>query len=315
LKEIHFNLKDYIFLRSNKLLENIQNLKDIDFVNSKQIYFITKIKKIRFKKKSLSIGLNYNFKGSIYIGNDEYNFNISLLDYFNFLWSQKNKEYILPQKIIQKIYECKFKIKVINTLCSKYKFYKDFKIENINNKTIIFTSNLLSVLTKGETNELPIYSENFIGYLIDKKYIQINNFYNKLIYIGKSKNIISRTSNHNQCLQFYNQLEDDQELLFYLIDFTIHQRIFNPNMLVQEKKLSKLDIDFIEARLINYFKPVTNTIYKDTSHILKTKKFKSYYHNNQFDYIYIGIETDNIMSKFGNEHIQAKNIHLVCDKI
>ena len=70
-KIFHSYLKNYIFLRNEKLQdENIKLLREHEIVKNSNIYFVTKIKKIRFSKNT-SISFNGNLKGSLSIGKDK----------------------------------------------------------------------------------------------------------------------------------------------------------------------------------------------------------------------------------------------------
>jgi hypothetical protein len=319
-KIFHSYLKNYIFLRNEKLQdENIKLLREHEIVKNSNIYFVTKIKKIRFSKNT-SISFNGNLKGSLSIGKDKIPFNYPLI---NFYFSIPEIENHFKNKFnfLNTYYGCKLIINILNQWCMKYKFYKDFKINyNLSNpdgKNIYINSGLTKKLTN-ESDELIIQGENFFGLLESNNAINNLDFKGELIYIGKSKEITRRTSKHDKFSKFYSQLHDDEELLFYFLEFDdSNLSIDNHSLLNNFKIISNLEVDeitkenrinLIELSLINYFKPLLNKQEK-YSDLEKSNKVNEYLKKNGFTDIHIELITEGAISKFGNKTINHNNIH------
>lgn len=319
-KIFHSYLKNYIFLRNEKLQnEHISSLKEHQIVKNSNIYFVTKIKKIRFDKKS-SIGFNYNLKGSLFVGKIKIPFNYPLIEFY-FSMPEIQNHFKNRFNFISTYYRCNLKIKFLNLLCMKYKFYKDFKINKTlsdsDGKNIYINSGLTQKLTN-ETDELLLHGENLFGLLESNNSIGNLDFKGELIYIGKSKEITKRTSKHDKFSKFYSQLKDDEELLFYFLEFDdSNLSIENYTQLNNFKFISNLEVDeitkenrisLIEAALINYFKPVLNDLEKNND-LLKSNKVKEYLLKNNFTDIHIELITYGSISKFGNNVIKHDNTH------
>lgn len=319
-KIFHSYLKNYIFLRNEKLQnEHISSLNEHQIVKNSNIYFVTKIKKIRFDKKS-SIGLNYNLKGTLFVGKTKIPFNYPLIEFY-FSMPEIQNHFKNRFNFISTYYRCNLKINFFNFLCMKYKFYKDFKINKIlsdsDGKNIYINSGLTQKLTN-ETDELLLHGENLFGLLELNNSIGNLDFKGDLIYIGKSKEITKRTSKHDKFSKFYSQLKDDEELLFYFLEFDdSNLSIENYAQLNNFKFISNLEVDeitkenrisLIEATLINYFKPVLNDLEKNND-LVKSNKVKEHLLKNNFTDIHIKLITDGSISKFGNDVIKHNNTH------
>lgn len=312
-------LKNFIFLRNEKLQdEYITLLKDHNIVSNSNIYFVTKVKKIRFDK-NLSIGFNFNLKGNLFVGKTKLPFNYPLI---NFYFSIPLLQEIFPTKfdLINYYYGSNFKINFLNQLYMRYKFYKDFKINNVlsdsDGKNVYINSGLTKKITN-EMDELLIFSENFLGLLDSENLISNQIFKGDIIYIGKSKEITKRTSNHEKFSKFYSQLKDDEELLFYFLEFDDSNLSIEDYKLLNFKIVSNLEIDeitkenrisLIEASLINYFKPILNNQEKNKE-LIKGNKVKEFLLKNGFTNIHIELITEGLLSKFGNSCISHSNSH------
>jgi hypothetical protein len=185
-KIFHSYLKNYIFLRNEKLQnEHISSLIEHQIVKNSNIYFVTKIKKIRFDKKS-SIGFNYNLKGSLFVGKTKIPFNYPLIEFY-FSMPEIQNHFKNRFNFVSTYYRCNLKIKFLNLLCMKYKFYKDFKINKTlsdsDGKNIYINSGLTQKLTN-ETDELLLHGENLFGLLESNNSIGNLDFKGELIYIG-----------------------------------------------------------------------------------------------------------------------------------
>jgi len=320
LKKIfHSYLKNYIFLRNEKLQnENIDLLKKHEIVKKSNIYFVTKIKKIRFN--NVSIKFNGNIKGILSVGKDKIPFSYPLIEFY-FSMPEIKKYFKNKINFLNTYYNCKSNINILNKLCIKYKFYKDFKINynlsNADGKYIYINAGLTKKLTN-ETDELIIHTENFLGLLESNNAIGNLDFNGELIYIGKSKEVITRTSKHDKFSKFYSQLNDDEELLFYFLEFDdATLSIDNYSILNNFKVISNFEVDeitkenrinLIEASLINYFKPILNKQEKDVN-LEKSNKINEYLKKNNFTNIHIELITEGIISKFGNKIIKHNNTH------
>lgn len=319
-KIFHSYLKNYIFLRNEKLQdESINLIKEHEIVKNSNIYFVTKIKKIRFSKNT-SINFNGNLKGSLSVGKDKIPFNYPLIEFYFSMPGIEN-HFKNRFNFLNTYYKCKLGINILNKLCMKYKFYKDFKINynlsNTDGKNIYINAGLTKKLTN-EIDELIIHGENFFGLLESSNAIGNLDFNGELIYIGKSKEITTRTSKHDKFSKFYSQLNDDEELLFYFLEFDdSNLSIDNYPTLNNFKVISNFEVDeitkenrinLIEASLINYFKPILNKQEKDTD-LEKSNKVNEYLKKNNFTNIHIELITEGTISKFGNKIIRHNNTH------
>ncbi|MFV7790911.1 hypothetical protein ACNO6Z_08620 [Aliarcobacter lanthieri] len=312
-------LKNFIFLRNEKLqYDYIKLLNENDIVKNSNIYFVTKIKKIRFDKNP-SIGLNFNLKGKLLVGNSKISFNYQLINlYFSF--PTLNQYFNSKYDLINYFYGSNTKIDFLNKLYMRYKFYKDFKINrnlsDSDGKNIYINSGLTKRITN-ESDELVIFSENLLGLLDLNNSINNLDFKGELIYIGKSKEITKRTSKHDKFSKFYSNLKDDEELLFYFLEFDDSNLSINNYKALDFKVISNFEIDeisksnrisLIEASLINYFKPILNCQEKNKD-LTKSSKVKEYLLKNDFTSIHIEIITEGLFAKFGNDLVVHSNEH------
>lgn len=320
-KIFHSYLKNYIFLTNDKLQDNqLSIIKKHEIVKNSNIYFVTKIKKIRLDISSLKIGFNYNLKGAFFVGKEKMPFSYSLVDFY-FSIPQIEKYFKSKFAFVNYYYDCNLKLRFINDLCMRYKFRKDFRINKLlsdsDGKNILINSRLSKKLTK-ETDELIIFAQNIFGLLEANNMLEIDNFIGDLIYIGKSKDITKRTSTHDKFSKFYSNLKDDEELLFYFLEFddsnlSIDQyEILNNFRLITNTEIDEVTkdnrISLIEACLINYFKPILNEQEKN-SDIVKSGKVDVHLRKNSFTKIHIEFVTEGVLSKFGNDTTLHSNTH------
>lgn len=319
-------LKEFIFLRNDKLQNNLEIIKEHPIVKKSNIYFVTKIKKIRFDLSSISIGYNYNLKGKLVLGNEKHKFSYPLNNFY--MTMPGIGDYYQTEYNFMNAYYHSSNIKIFNNLLMRIKYKKDFRINHSlsdnNGKNIYLNSGLTSKLTNNESDELLIHGDNFIGLLDSSKSKESNNFKGEIIYIGKSKDITKRTSKHDKFSKFYSQLNDDEELLFYFMDFD-DSNISIDDMLPLNnfKFITRTDIDeiqkkdrisLIEASLINYFKPILNEQEKNND-FSQTNKVKKFLKKNNFTNIHIELITEGNLSKFGNDTIQHSNVHNIKYKV
>lgn len=321
-KTFHTYLKNYIFLRNEKLQKpNRKIIQEHPIVKNSNIYFVTKIKKIRFDLNNITISSNGNLKGYLYIGNKKIKFKYSLIDVYYTIPDIKN-HFHDETTFLKYFYNCELPSDFLNMLCMKYKFHKDIKINkklsDEDGKTLYINSKLTYKLTK-ESDEHVLHGENIFGRLEELNKLPKNlDFLGELIYIGKSYDVISRTSEHEKFSQFQNLLRDDEELLFYFLEFedsefsiedfpTLNNFKFISNLEINE--IEKNDkVLLIEAFLINHFKPKINVLEKSID-LIKSPKVQKYLKKNGFDKMHVEINTEGILSKFGNSNIKHNNIH------
>lgn len=320
-KIFHSYLKNYIFLRNEKLQsESFALIKKHEIVKNSNIYFVTKIKKIRFNIEDITIGFDGNLKGSLFVGKKKIVFSYPLIEFYYSIPEVKNY-FKSRYDFLDAYYGCTLKISFLNRIYIKYRFYRDFKINNDlghpDGKYIYINSGLSKKLTN-EIDELLIYGENFFGLLESKGLIDNLDFRGELIYIGRSKEVTQRTSEHEKFSKFYHQLNDDEELLFYFLEFDdSNLSIENYPVLNNFKIITNFEIDkitkenrikLIEASLINYFQPIIN-VQEKRKDLRKSNKINEYLKKNDFTNIHIELITEGVLSKFGNKLTPHENTH------
>lgn len=313
-------LKEFMFLRNDKLQNNIDIIKEHPIVKNSNIYFVTKIKKIRFDLPSIYIDFNYNIKGKIKLGNKKYKFKYPLNNFY--MSMPQIGDYFKTEYNFINTYYHSSNIKLLNNIFMRIKYRKDFKINyqlsDIDGKDLYLHSGLTKKLTNNESDELFIHGDNFIGLLDSTSNIERTNFTGETIYIGKSIDITKRTSTHDKFSKFYSQLKDDEELLFYFMNFDDSNiSIDNISNLNNFQFISRTEVDevqkedrisLIEASLINYFKPILNKQEKNNN-LSETNKVKKFLQHNNFTDIHIELITEGELSKFGNTTIKHSNVH------
>jgi hypothetical protein len=322
-KFFHAYLKNYIFLKNTKLQKGyIEYLKEHEIVKKSNIYFVSKIKKIRFCIKNLKIGFNGNLCGALYYGNEKIKFNYPLIDFYYSI-PEINNHFNSPLEFLNTYYTCSIPIDFIQQLCIKYKFYKNSaintKLSNNDGKNIIVNSSLMYKLTN-YTDQITIESENFFGLLEQDGLLpKTIECYPELIYIGISKDITSRTSKHDKFSKFYEELNDDEELLFYFLEFDEAElsidNLYNNFKVISNDYVNNINdtnkIQLLETSLINYFKPKLNTQKKD-SDLTTSKKVDECLKKNGFTDINIEIDVaEEILSTFGNYRTSHSNKHFI----
>lgn len=320
-KIFHSYLKNYMFLTNEKLQdEQLAFIREDEIVINSNIYFVTKIKKLRFDISSLKIGFNYNLKGEFFVGRKRIPFDYSLLDIY-FSIPQIKEHFKSKAAFVNYYYTCNLWPSFINELCMKYKFRKEFAfndtLSDTDGKYIYLNSGLTKKLTR-ENDLLPLYADNLVGLLEVNNLLKIDNFAGELIYIGKSKDITKRTSKHNKFSKFYSQLKDDEELLFYFLEFDDsslsidrYEQLNNFTVItnIEVNEITKDNrISLIEACLINYFKPIVN-VQEKNSNISHSVKVEEHLKKNDFTKIHIEFITEGALSRFGNNIVPHSNIH------
>ncbi|WNL13887.1 hypothetical protein [Aliarcobacter cryaerophilus] len=313
-KIFHSYMKSSIFFTLEKLRDiNYQLLKEHNIVKSSNIYFVTKVKKMRFDVSSINFGFNYNIKGKLKYGNRIKKFEYSIpnllfsLDielqntfgnwkkYVKFLYSYNKKDY----------YPIFYKFKKEHILSEK---------TNSDGKYLVIDSGFAKRAIEGhDSNEIFFYADNIFGLLEPFEIL------GELIYIGRSQDVIKRLSKHEKFRNFSLELNDDEELLFHFLEFEdekIEKELFtkkNFSFIIRDfvDEIEKENrIKIIEAILINYFKPTIN-IKEKKINLIKSQKIKKYLELNGFTNINIEIDGDGEFMKFGNQYIKHKNRHSI----
>lgn len=255
-------------------------------------------------------------KGNFKIGNKKLKFKYEL-PWFYYSMPEVQKQIPNYEAYVNYIFDCNHKSDFLNYLCSNIKFIKGHSVidEGLDGIDIKIKSNMISKMTNSEQDTFVLYAQNLFG-ILDIQSEMNANIAPEIIYIGKSKGVINRIKKHEKTTLFMNQLKDDEELIYYFLEFDTSsiEQMYNNGLNFAVLVRDELDaekndeIDAIEAVLINHFKPVVNRLEVD-GEPEKNKKVIKYIANKGFNKINIEIESDGLFSCFGSGVIPKANRH------
>ncbi|WMX12426.1 hypothetical protein [Aureispira sp. CCB-E] len=251
----------------------------LQFLNKKMkgrwwfnLYFITKIPKIKYKIEATKIIKN---------------------EFINFSFSYKGKTQSLSIEI--------------NKFIQKNATQWGNHIPN----TFNHSNTVLKFLPKESTiNELTfILSDGTQSIKLIQHIVEVANYLQlkpEVVYIGKSKKIIQRIRNHSTVQKIFIELEEDKEILFNFVYFyssyggSLHN--FDPNLNMMSLNFSNPNIlpdeyktkyGLLERILINLFQPKYNTQHMKTE-LVKDELIKEKLLNNNIKWVAINLYSPKI---------------------
>lgn len=247
----------YRDLFTKEFIENIKSKKS--FVHS-NIYFICKLKKIRFNLNETKIISKTKIKTQLNYGRQEIlaNIEFSLYD----LLKEQMPHFIKAKKDFNKN---------IISINPKISVELDFGLSK-NDKIAI----LLTIKN----------SDSYIIYLTPEKFLEYSgiNSYNEpeVLYIGQSFRMLDRIQSHKALHKAVSQIDDNEEVKIYFLtfkygtdgdgsDFKNNESLWNlwHNTEIGSNHY-KTKIDLIERFLIHFFKPVYNDQHTNTNMMTDT---------------------------------------------
>ena len=138
---------------------------------------------------------------------------------------------------------------------------------------------------------------------------------NEILYLGKFEKGISRFEKHPHLNAIALNEGKDYDILIYLfslnvfMDFFVFNQEIISDFVIGDKKLTALkEILIAEAMLINYFQPKYNINFKKTLST-KTSAILKALDEKRFTKLWLYIEVDGIMYRFGTLQTGFSNIH------
>ncbi|MDD3264175.1 MAG: hypothetical protein PHT94_04760 [Candidatus Nanoarchaeia archaeon] len=313
-KVFHTYMKKHVFFTMEMLRDHNYNLlSENDIIKNSNIYFVTKVKKMRFDVSSIHFGLNYNIKGNLKYGNKSRKFNYFIPNLLFSLSPELQNTFHNWKQYVKNLYSYDKK----DFYPTFYKFRKEHRLNEKTNKDgkylVIDSGFIKRALEEHDIYEIFFYANNIFALL------EPFEIFSELIYIGRSKDVMKRLSDHEKFTNFSLELNDDEELLFYFLEFddakieiesftNINFSFIMRNFIDEIEKETRIKI--IEATLINYFKPIINKKEKNIN-LINSKKIKEYLKKNKFTKINIEIIGDGEFMKLGNEYIKHTNRHSI----
>ena len=313
-KIFHSYMKNSIFFTLEKLRDvNYQLLSEHPTVKNSNIYFVTKVKKMRFDVSSINFGFDYNIKGKLKYGNKNKKFDYPIADLLFSSSSELQSHFGNWKNYVKFLYS----FDKTNLYPIFYKFRKEHKLSDKTNKDgkylVIDSGFAKRAIKEHDMSEIFFYADNIFGLL------EPFEIFGELIYIGRSQDVINRLLKHEKFTNFNMELNDDEELLFYFLEFdddkiekesfiNINFSFIMRNFAYEVEKENRIKI--IEATLINYFKPIINKKEKNID-LINSEKVQKYLKTNRFTDINIEIDGNGEFMKFGNEYIKHKNRHSI----
>ena len=139
--------------------------------------------------------------------------------------------------------------------------------------------------------------------------------YPKLLYIGKSGKLQNRIYKHEKIQQALSQVDDESDIYLYAFQFDDQYltRVGLPdNKVIWERNvvndISEEDkISLVEMTLINYFKPLLNSDFKNCD-ITKNETFVKALQD-RYTQLILEVDHDGGFWNFGSDHIQPALRH------
>lgn len=152
----------------------------------------------------------------------------------------------------------------------------------------------------------------FISSILVHKSVSIGN-YQKILYIGQSKDISKRISHHEKIQRATSEVHQDKEIFIHCFKFVDYRCYINSDDFLNNDFSDILDegkIDLLEMALINYFKPQYNDTYLNTD-IQKNKKVEQLLRANNYTSLGATVSFDNEFLRYYTESVPVKNSHLI----
>lgn len=295
LESVNFFKAYQIFDDYKKVLFSSPIIKDSN------IYFIVEYDKIKFIPEKVSISRDATISFYFNVGNKKkikkkisfltvLHQEIPHISYVFGVKSTSEYEYLLNEKK-KKGYPTITGIKVRNDISTDEVIYVDLICET---HTIV---------------GMPI----FLSSLLVHEPISIGN-YQKILYVGQSKNMVSRISHHEKIQKATSIVHQDKEIYIHCFKFTDYRMYTNNLDFLKEDKediLNSGKIDLLEMALINYFKPDYNVKYVN-SDIPANEKVNKLLKNNNYTALGATVSFDNEFLKYYTDHVPVKESHVIC---
>jgi hypothetical protein len=275
----------------------IDPLLDRDEFKYSNIYFFTKVKKLRFDIETTELINKRTLKTTVLVGDSQK------------LHVEESLYYIAP--IISDVYPT---IEEYNDLCSDEDDFWSCEIDWKNS-----TSDRIHFLQKAKTGEIFdfwISPEN----LERTNSLELNSEYEnkpEVVYVGQSFRMIDRITSHKTLHQAVSELKDNEELRIYFLTFKygygghkdymkMFGNVYN-TWLSEHGKTNefKNKIDLVERFLIHFFQPKYNTQHVKTN-IENDRLVKEILLQNDIDTIAINIGVYGKKFEFWSENQQLK---------
>ena len=294
-------LKSVNFFKAYQIFDDYKNiLFSSPIIKDSNIYFIVEYDKIKFIPSRVSISRNATINFYFKVGNKK-----TIKKKINFLT-------ILHQKMPH--LSCIFGVGDNY----EYQYLLDKKrkegcktITGVKIRSDISTDEVIYVDVITETHiitEMPI----FLSILLLHEVVSIGN-YQKILYVGQSKNMVSRISHHEKIQRATSIVHQDKEIYIHCFKFIDYRLYFNNLDFLQEDNeeiLKSGQIDLLEMALINYFKPEYNKKYVNTN-ISINDKVNTLLKSNNYTALGATVSFDNEFLKYYTDHVPMKNSHVV----